>query len=195
MTDRPPGRPRSETVRLAVIGAAIELISESGYRGLTMEGVARHAGVSKQTLYRWWPSPAEILLEALNGGASQIAPLEDTGHLEPDLRSFVLSSVLGARGTVASLLTTLMAEAQRDPAFAASFRTGFLARRRSLMRTLLDRAAARGDLAPNVDLDFIVELFYGTLWYRLLADSGPIDEHFADQLTATLLVHLRPAPA
>ncbi|MDL4817226.1 TetR/AcrR family transcriptional regulator [Actinomadura opuntiae] len=167
----------------------------SGHRALTMEGIARRAGVSKQTLYRWWSSPAQILLEALNEGAEQIAPLEETGDLEADLRRFAHSSILGARGPVARLLTTLMAEAQRDPAFGKAFRAGFLAHRRSIMLSLLNRAADRGDISPDADLDLAVEAFYGTLWYRLLSGSGPIDEHFADDLTRLTLTHLhRPGP-
>jgi AcrR family transcriptional regulator len=178
------------------MGAAIALLTEDGYRALTMEGIARRARVSKQTLYRWWASPAQILLEALNEAATEIAPLEETGDLEADLLRFAHRSVLGARGPVATLLTTLMAEAQRDPAFAESFRTGFLARRRSIMRALLEHAADRGQIHRHGDLDLVVEAFYGTLWYRLLADCGPTDERFADELTTMTLAHLRqPEPS
>ncbi len=159
-----------------------------------MAAIARRAGVSKQTLYRWWSSPAAILLEALNAGAVRIAPLEESGELAADLPRFVRRSVLGARGETGALLRTLMAEAQRDPLFAATFRDGFLAQRRAVLRTLLEHAAERGEIAPDVDLDLAVELFYGTLWYRLLAASGPLDRRFADALAELLLAQLR-APA
>jgi AcrR family transcriptional regulator len=188
MTVRSPGRPRSETARHAILAAATSLIDEEGYGGVTMEGIARRAGVSKQTIYRWWPSPAAIVLEALNAGASRIAPLVETGDFEHDLRVFVRHSVIGARGKVARLLTALMAEAQRDPVFAESFRNGFLAQRRAVMRQLLDHAKSSGQLRDGVDADLLVELFFGALWYRLLAASGPINRRFADDLTDALLV-------
>jgi AcrR family transcriptional regulator len=187
VSPRAPGRPRSEEARLAILGAAVALVGEGGSALATMDAIARRAGVSKQTVYRWWSSPAEILLEALNEGAAQIAPLEEEGDLEQDLRTFLRRSILGAREPVGRLLASLMAEAQRDPAFAESFRAGFLAKRRGVLRELLDHAVERGDLHADADLDFLAELFFGALWYRLLAASGPLDRRFADDLTDALL--------
>lgn len=182
-----PGRPRSEAARRAVLSAAVELVEEDGYSELTIERIARRAGVSKQTLYRWWSSKAAIVLEALNEGASWLAPLPDTGDLTRDVRSFVRRSVLGARGRTARLLTALMAEAQLDQAFARSFQGEFLAQRREVMSELLARAYRRNEIVADVDLDLIVELFFGALWYRLLAASGPINRGFAEDLSSVLL--------
>jgi AcrR family transcriptional regulator len=156
-----------------------------------MDAIARRAGVSKQTVYRWWSSPAEILLEALNEGAAHIAPLEETGDLAHDLRLFTRRSVLGAHEHVGRVLAALMAETQRNPVFGESFRKGFLAKRRNVMRELLEHGVRRGEVSSNVDLDFLVELFFAALWYRLLAASGPLDRRFADELTDTLLTIVR----
>jgi AcrR family transcriptional regulator len=194
MSTRTPGRPRSEEARLAILGAAVALVGEGGSAFATMDAIARHAGVSKQTVYRWWSSPAEILLEALNEGAAHIAPLEESGVLEHDLRTFIRRSVLGAREPVGQLLAALMAETQCDPEFGESFRAGFLARRRGVMRELLEHAVERGELEPDADLDFLVELFFAALWYRLLAASGPLNRRFADDLTDALLTLARAAP-
>lgn len=194
MSTRAPGRPRSEEARLAILGSAVALVGEEGSAVATMDAIARRAGVSKQTVYRWWSSPAEILLEALNEGAAQLAPLEETGEFEQDLRTFLRRSVSGAREPVGQLLAALMAEAQRDPKFGESFRAGFLARRRGVLRELLEHAVERGELDADIDLDFLVELFFGTLWYRLLAASGPLDRRFADDLTGALLALARAAP-
>jgi AcrR family transcriptional regulator len=193
MSTRAPGRPRSEEARLAILGAAVALVGEGGAAVATMDAIARRAGVSKQTVYRWWSSPAEILLEALNEGAAQIAPLDEQGDLEQDLRIFLRRSVLGARKPVGVLLAALMAEAQRDPAFGESFRAVFLAKRRGVLRELLAHSVQRGEIASDVDLDFLAELFFAALWYRLLAASGPLDRRFADDLTETLLTLARAA--
>jgi len=182
-----PGRPRSETARRAVLLAALEIVGESGYPALTMEGIARRAAVSKQTVYRWWPSKAAVVLDALNEGAAEIAPAPDAGDLAEDLRAFLRRSVLGARGRTAQLLVALMAEAQLDPAFACSFQSGFLARRRAVMVESLDRARSRGEIGSDVNLELIAELFFGALWYRLLAASGPVNRGFADEMTNALL--------
>jgi AcrR family transcriptional regulator len=187
MSSRGPGRPRSEPVRQAVLAAAVHLIGEDGYGRLTMEGIAREAGVSKQTLYRWWPTKAAIVLEALNEGAAKIAPSVDTGSFSADLRVFLRRSVAGTGGRNTRLLAALMAAAQLDDAFAESFRTGFLARRRQALRELLERGRDRGELGASADLDFLVELVFATLWYRILAHNKPLNRHFADQLADTLL--------
>jgi AcrR family transcriptional regulator len=194
MSTRAPGRPRSEEARLAILGAAVALVAAGGSAVATMDAIARRAGVSKQTVYRWWSSPAEVLLEALNEGAAHIAPLEETGDIRRDLRIFMRRSVLGAREPVRHLLAALMAEAQRDPEFGESFRAGFLATRRGVMRELLEHAVERGEIASELDLDFLVELFFAALWYRLLAASGPLDRRFADDLADTLLTIVRAAP-
>ncbi|HEY4779304.1 MAG TPA: TetR/AcrR family transcriptional regulator [Solirubrobacterales bacterium] len=185
-----PGRPRSEAARGAVLGAALELVEEGGYPALTMEGIARRAAVSKQTIYRWWPNKAAIVLEALNEGAAAIAPLPDAGTLAEELRVFVRRSVLGGRGRTAQLLVALMAEAQLDESFARSFRDGFLAQRRGVMVELLSRAQARGEIGTEEDLELIAEVFFGALWYRLLAASGPVNRRFADELAELLMVLL-----
>jgi AcrR family transcriptional regulator len=153
-----------------------------------MEAIARDAGVSKQTVYRWWPTKAAIVLEALNEGAATIAPVTDTGSLDTDLRVFMRRTVLGAGGRNTRLLAALMATAQVDEAFAESFRVGFLARRRQALRELFEHSRNRDELAIAADVDFLVELVFGALWYRILTHHQPLNRAFADQLTDAVLV-------
>jgi hypothetical protein len=80
-----------------------------------------------------------------------------------------------------------MAAAQLDESFAEAFRLGFLARRRDALRELLERGRAHGGFAAPADLDFLVELAFATLWYRILARNKPLNRRFADQLTDTVL--------
>jgi AcrR family transcriptional regulator len=187
---RAPGRPRSEEARRAVLAAVTRMVEEEGYGTLTMEGIAARAGVSKQTLYRWWPSKAAVVLEALNEGAERVAPDPDTGSLESDLRPFLYGTVKGANRN-ARMLSALMAAAQLDAEFAASFRSGFLARRRAVLRKLLERAGERGELADSVDIDFVVEIVFGTLWYRILNRHAPLSRRFADRLSDSVLALVR----
>lgn len=103
------------------------------------------------------------------------------------MRAFVRRTVAGLSGRNANVVAGLMAEAQLDDAFANSFRTGFLARRREALRLLLERGRSRGELAADVDLDLLVDLAFGTIWYRLLAQHASLSRRFADQLTNALL--------
>jgi AcrR family transcriptional regulator len=190
-------RPRSEPTRRAILDAALELIETDGYRRLTMEGIAKRASVSKQTVYRWWPSPAAVLMEALNERASTLVPDRDLGSFERNLRSFMRRTVAALHDGTAPLVATLMAEAQRDQEFAAAFRDQFLARRRAALHELFVQAEERGEVPPDADIDLLVEIAFGTVWYRVLSKHAPLTRRFADQLTDALLAlstRKQPAP-
>jgi AcrR family transcriptional regulator len=180
-------RPRSESARRAILDAALDLIETDGYGRLTMEGIAKRAAVSKQTIYRWWPSPATVLMEALNERAATLVPDRDLGSFERNLRSFIRRTVAGLHNGSAPLVASLMAEAQHDQQFAATFRDQFLARRRAAMRALFDEALQRGELASDTNIDLLVEIAFGTIWYRVLGKHGPLSRRFGDQLTDALI--------
>jgi AcrR family transcriptional regulator len=165
----------------------MELLEARDFERLTMEGVARKAGVSKQTIYRWWPSPAAILMDALNERARLLVSEVDTGSLAEDLRVFIRSTVEGLRAGTGPLVATLMAKAQLSDDFGRTFRTELLARRRGALRLLFERAQTRGEITKTIDLDLLVDIAFGTIWYRLLAQHAPLSRRFSDQLTSTLL--------
>jgi AcrR family transcriptional regulator len=180
-------RPRSESIRRAILDAALYLLETDGYGRLTMEGIAKRAAVSKQTVYRWWPSPATVLMEALNERASGLVPERDLGSFERNLRSFIRRTVAGLRNGSAPLVASLMAEAQRDQQFAVAFRDQFLARRRGAMRALFEQGLQRGEVASDANVDLLLEIAFGTVWYRVLGKHGPLSRRFADELTDALL--------
>src|ERR1700712_4585780 len=148
--DQQRGRPRSEEARQAILVPALEIGAESGYATLTIEGIAARAGVGKQTIYRWWPTKADVLLEAAAARADLRVPVTDRGSYAADLRAFLTASYKMANDrALADLLRSLMAEAQLDEAFGERFRAAFLQRRRDALAVILDRARERGDLPPH----------------------------------------------
>lgn len=177
-------RPRSEQIRKAILEAALDLLETDGYGHLTMEGLAKRAAVSKQTIYRWWPSHAAVLMEALNEGASALVPDRDLGSFERNLRSFIRRTVAGQQATLAA---SLMAESQRNQQFGDAFRDQYLARRRGALCALFEQGLQRGEVASKVNIDLLVEIAFGTIWYRVLAKNGPLNRRFADELTDALL--------
>lgn len=178
--ERRPGRPRSEAARRAILDAASGELNERGYAALTIQGIAQRAGVGKQTVYRWWPSKADIVLEALVEVAEARIVMPDTGALPTDLTAF-LKATFRQRGQRPVLLG-LMAEALLDPAFARKFRDRFLFSRRAVLRAILDRAAARGEIAADVDPELLIDVVYGVLWYRLMLDHAPLTEEAGERL-------------
>ncbi len=178
---RLPGRPRSERARQAVLAAALELAAEEGPAGLHMDAIARRANVSKETLYRWWHSKADVMLDALAERGQQTIPLPDTGRLRDDLRAFLRATVDSADAATVRLLHHLAAAAASDEATASQIRDRFLATRRAALGQILQRAVARADITGE-DAALAVDLVYGSMWYRLIFRIGPVDYRWADQV-------------
>lgn len=172
---------------MAILGAAFELIGEVDYSDLTIEGISARSGTGKQTIYRWWPSKADVLLDALAAKADLYVPIPDLGGYAADLRAFLQASFALSRWPqVVDGLRALMAEAQIDSAFGERFRTSFLQGRRDALGVILDRAGSRGELLPGLSTGSIADIVFGTIWYRLLAGRGPLDDQLVEELVTTL---------
>lgn len=178
---------RSEASRQAILAAATELVGEVGYAGLTIEGIATRSGAGKQTIYRWWPSKADVLLDALAAKADLHVPIPDEGSYPGDLRAFLTASfMLGRNRHVIEVLRALMAEAQINAEFGERFRASFLQRRREALGVIVDRAHTRGDLPSTPTSGTVADIVFGVVWYRLLATGQPLDQRLVDELVATL---------
>ena len=170
------------------MAAAVGLLREAGYRAATVDAIAHRAGVGKHTIYRWWPTRAAVLLEGLGDDTERELPLPDTGAVVTDVSTLLRAAFRRLATTdVGDVVRTLMAEAQFDPDFAEHFRNGFVARRRAALRRLLERGVERGELAAGLDLDLVIDLIYGAMWYRLLNQHASLDDVFADALSRAVL--------
>jgi AcrR family transcriptional regulator len=160
------GRPRSDSARLAVLHAVDDMLVENGYAAMTMKGIAARAGVGKQTVYRWWSSKAEILLEAvLQDAESELAvePAETSAQeIDAFLRavvSFLTSSHAGAA------YRALVGEAQHDA------RVADLIQSRDALaagaKPVLGRAIARGDLPAALDIEEAAARLVGPVFFQL----------------------------
>ena len=184
---RAPGRPRSESSRQAILSAALELAAEDGYASATIDGIAARAGVGKQTIYRWWPTKADVVLEACTAKADLHVPVTDHGSYAADLRAFLEASyVMANQPQLADLLRALMAEAQVNAEFGERFRTAFLQPRRRSFAVITDRAKQRGDLPDPPDPGTVADIVFGTIWYRILATGQSLDAQLIDDLVAVL---------
>jgi AcrR family transcriptional regulator len=180
--NRSRGRPRLPATEANLLAAAYAELEERGYRRFSMEGVARRAGASKATIYRRWRSTGDLLLEALARQTARSIPLVNTGNLKADLKALLVSSFKRLNTRTANLIRSLMAEAQVDEAFKSKFRETFIMSRRAGVRSLLEAAINRGELPTTIDREFIIDVVYGVVWYRLLISHAPLDERCATQL-------------
>jgi AcrR family transcriptional regulator len=181
------GRPRSESARQAILDAALYLARRDGFSALTIERIAREAGVGKPTIYRWWSSKGAIVFEALQQHAEQTIPIPVEGPLPARLTTFLRSVFTVLNEDTGEIVRSLMAEAQHDPAFAVIFRTQFINVRRKPLLALLQHGVASGELANDTNVDVLADLIYGAMWYRLLAQHAPLDAAFAHDIVQVLL--------
>jgi AcrR family transcriptional regulator len=178
MTDGSRGRPRSDEARQAILTAALTLAERDGYTSVTMKGIAEAAGVGRATVYRWWPTRAAVLMEALNGLSARLATPAPTDDPEADLLAFLAATfALGEHGPIRSVLLGLTADAQADAEIGAAV-AELTARRRVLLRGLLERLD--GDW--NVPLELVVDMLFGTMWYRMIDLHGRVDVDTAVEL-------------
>jgi AcrR family transcriptional regulator len=180
------GRRRNDAAKDAILDATFRLLNGPGTDGLTIEAIAAEAGVGRQTIYRWWPSKGAVVADALARHARVVVPQRDTGSFTGDLTAFLTDSFAGLENEdLANRLRQIVAEAQHDE-HVARVLADFTAVRRSALRALLERGRAAGELAAGTDLDMLVDMAYGVLYYRLLVRHAPLDEKAARSLAAEL---------
>ena len=181
---RAPHR-RNEQARLAVLHAADDLLAERGFAGLTIEGIAARAGVAKQTIYRWWPSKVDVLLDTLIDDSRESLAVPDTGSAIEDARRYLraLARFL-TQDPAGQVLLALIGEAQHDAAMARVFHHRYLDPQRRAERAMLARGVASGELAAGLDVDRALDSLCGPLLYRAMVTGGPISPAFTDQLVA-----------
>jgi hypothetical protein len=144
--------------------------------------------VGKQTIYRWWPCRASVLLEAYLGRGDRQVTVPDSGDLRADLAGYLESLFRVLTCPVAGqTIAGVAAQAQSDADLACGFREQFVDARRDEIRALLARGAERGELRDRVDLELATDVIFGPVWVRLLLTGGALDTAFADGLADALL--------
>src|SRR5947209_3140574 len=124
----PDERRRNETAHAAILRAARELVDRRGFRLVTIEGIAERAGVGKATIYRWWPSKAAVVMDAVLEAARPRIPFPDTGSPREDVRRQLASVIAFYTDTKAGRgIRALIAESQHDPSLAEALRDRFIA--------------------------------------------------------------------
>ncbi|MFD6275719.1 TetR/AcrR family transcriptional regulator [Streptomyces sp. NPDC060209] len=189
----PDSSRRSDRSRRAIHDAALALVGEVGYAKTTIEGIAARAGVGKQTIYRWWPSKAAVLMEAfLDMGARQAAEADGAGgggeHGIPDTGDLAADLKLVLRATVDELndpateapTRALTAEGVIDPALGAQFVENLLEPQLQLYVTRLLSAQEAGEVRADVDPRIALELLIAPLTHRWLLRTLPLTHAYAD---------------
>jgi len=186
--ERGPGRRRSPSSHHAIVLATQELLVEQGYRALTIEGVAARAGVGKQTIYRWWPSRAALVLEAYLAGSDTVTRPRARSSTRSDVRALldwlvrVLEQPIGGR-----VLAGLVSDLKDDAELTKRFHRDVVPTRRRAMLEALERGRERGEIRSDADLELAVDALHGAVFYRLLLSGEPLDAAFIRRLADEVL--------
>lgn len=154
-----------------------------GLGSVSMDAVAERAGVSKATIYRWWPSKSILALDALFDWAAASALTRDTGSLRGDLLALLQPWVRDTRRRpFGPVIAAFVSEAQSDPKFADAYRTHFVEPRRDAMRAVFARAAERGEVPVDLNVEVALDLIYGAVYHRLLHGHAELTDRFAREV-------------
>ena len=185
-SDRDRGRPRSGESEEAILAATIELLSEKPLREISIEEIARKAGVGKATIYKWWPSKAYVALDAFFRTTNQMMPTPDTGSVRRDTLEQLRSLLTFYRSAAGHILGQFVAESQIDKEFACLFRERFLKPRRETSRVIFDRGVERGEIEQNFDRELVLDMMFGPLIYRMIVGHAPLEAKVADEMVSIL---------
>lgn len=181
------GRPRCTVTHQNILKAARELVDETGFENLTIEGIAARAGVGKTTIYRRWPNKSSIVLDAFFEDISPIGCFPDTGDVREDIRKQLRKLVKELNGPTGCKIATLMANGRFDKEMAETFRERWIEPRSEEARQVIRRGIDRGEIRNDVDAEVLLDALYGPIYFRLLAGHAPLTPGFADSLTELVM--------
>jgi AcrR family transcriptional regulator len=173
-------------ITTALRKALIEELAAVGYGRLSIEAVARRAGVGKTAVYRRWDSKLEMVLEIVGDVALQSLPLPDTGSLRGDVEVLlrVVARALG-HPLASQIIPDLLAEAARNPQLGETLSRALLSNQRTVVTELIGRAVARGELPTSVDPDVAVDIVLGPLYWRMAIARTPQPKDYLTHLASS----------
>jgi AcrR family transcriptional regulator len=175
------GRKRDHSRDPEILDAALEVLAETGYDAMSMDMVAARAKAGKATLYRRWPSKADLVLDAVScmkQAQSRIEDLPDTGTLRGDFVALIRPHSMEDAERKMRVMGAVVSMLSRDPDLADAVNEAITEPRARLNRVLIERAIERGEVAPGVEIDTIAHISPSMTAYRTLVLRKPVDREF-----------------
>ncbi|MEV7683594.1 TetR/AcrR family transcriptional regulator [Streptomyces sp. NPDC088341] len=181
-----------EDVTDAIRAAVFEELAAVGFARMSIEGIARRAGVGKTAVYRRWKSKLALVLDLLSAFAAQGLPAPSTGSLYGDVRALLEVASHALRHPVASqVIPDLLVEAARHPEIADAIKTALLDGQRGIAAVIVREAVERGELPEGADADRALDLIVGPLYWRLVVVRGDLPQGYLDDLAASAVAAVR----
>jgi AcrR family transcriptional regulator len=186
-----PGRRRDHTRDPEILEAALDVLAETGYDGMTIDMVAARAKAGKATLYRRWSSKAELVIDAvacMKHNNIDLAHLPDTGTLRGDLIAMIKPHALEDGERKLQVMAGLISMLSRDPGLAEAVRAALVEPRAAVNRFLIRRAADRGEIPADRDIETLSLIGPAMAMYRVLVLKKPVDRAFIISLIDGVLL-------
>ncbi|GES34069.1 TetR/AcrR family transcriptional regulator [Streptomyces angustmyceticus] len=178
---------KTEAIRAAVFAE----LAAAGFARMSIEGIARRAGVGKTAVYRRWRSKLHLVLDVVSAVAAAGMPTPDTGSLSGDVRMLLEVAARALRHPMASqIVPDLLAEAARSPELAAALKAALHDSQEGVAAAVVARAVERGELPPDVDTRLALDLLTGPLYWRLLVTRDELPKGYLDALSASVVAAL-----
>jgi len=189
--DTRAGRPRSEHARKAILDATRKLLVRTPLSQLSIESIAKKAGVGKTTIYRWWPNKATVAMEAFTEqpGIQNIIPT--TASASEAISRQLESMIRQLRGQNGRIIAGIIAESQSDATVLDLLYEKFLKERVEALYDLIERGQTNGEFNVNMDTDIAIDMMLGPLFLRILSGEHGIDNNFAENFPQQALLALK----
>lgn len=184
-----PGRPRGLAAAShdKIMEAVFQLLQEKSVRDLTMEAVAKQAGVGKPTLYKWWPSKAALVLAMFHERLAVPPQIDPRATEEQSFRAGIRNLIAAFNGLFGKVMADLIAEGQNDPLLLKDLYEQHIRPRREAAIARLERGKTAGEFTAALDPALAVDAIVGAIYYRLLLRFEPLDEEFGERLVNQVL--------
>jgi AcrR family transcriptional regulator len=184
--------PRAEAVSHdQIIDAVYRFVRERPLDDVSMDEIARRAGVGKPTLYKWWPNKQSLLLDVFKERVIPHFPVDSTATAEEAIRKQANELVRMLNGTFGRVSAQIIAEGQSDPTVIEEYRQRYVRMRRDLTIPVIERGYETGEFKRRVEPHLLIDMIYGPIYYRLLVRFLPLNQAFIDDLLDHVIAYLK----
>ena len=175
------GRPLDVTRDADILDAALDVLAEEGFDGMTIDMVAARARAGKATLYRRWPSKTELVIDAvacMKNSEINLDDLPDTGTLRGDLIAMMKPAPIRDASQKVRVMAGLVSLIARNPELAEAARAAVIAPRAEINRRFLQRAIDRGEISADIDIPLVSSISPSMVTYRTMMLGKPVDRDY-----------------
>ncbi|WP_238603032.1 TetR/AcrR family transcriptional regulator [Fimbriiglobus ruber] len=187
------GRPRSAVAAShdTILSAVFDILQEKSVRDLTIEEVAKRAGVGKPTIYKWWPTKAALVMAMFDERIVGKLATPNAKTAEQAIRAQVTELIPLFNGFFGKVIADIIAEGQSDSSVLEEYRLRYQIKLRAFSVEVINRAVETGEFQKKIDPEVLIDMIYGPIYYRLLVRHAPLDAAFGKAVVDNILAHLK----